>query len=261
MLKQWLGALGRSLRDWKTLLWPCVSFFLVFYPEARKDLGASLGIEMPEIPRALLVITALLIVISFAFWHRVVSLEGRLFPKLSLEFDPNNKGCLHRTLLGGKVDVLFVRVLPTCESRITNCVGYLSSVYRFSGGAWEKTDFDERLDLTWANRGNANPIPIHNGVPQYLDVFCVPSTTNQIAICTASNQIPIRAASVFESGRIFKIDVGVMGDDNAFAAISLKVERGETWDKNIVTLLEQIPGGHPNSPTCGHPKFPHPERF
>ena len=26
-------------------------------------------------------------------------------------------------------------------------------------------------------------------------------------------------------------------------------------------LFRVGPGGHPNSPTCGHPKFPHPERL
>lgn len=25
--------------------------------------------------------------------------------------------------------------------------------------------------------------------------------------------------------------------------------------------IRESPGGHPNSPTCGHPKFPHPEQM
>jgi len=39
----------------------------------------------------------------------------------------------------------------------------------------------------------------------------------------------------------------------------LEVDR--PWDSYTDDLIGLIPGGHPNSSTCGHPKFPHPERF
>ena len=31
----------------------------------------------------------------------------------------------------------------------------------------------------------------------------------------------------------------------------------ESWHPNYLDWWREIPGGHPNSPTCGHPKFPH----
>ena len=237
MLAKYSRAVWNSVTDWKHLIYPIITMVLVFYPELREFAEGSLKMELPDVGRGALIVIAILAILIIAAWRRLVLLENKLDPKLVLTFNPQDKGCVHHTLLGEKVKTLFVRVLPVCESRVSNCVGFLSGVYKLSRGSWEKTNFDERLDLTWGNR-DGNPVPIQHGIHQYLDVFCIPETVNQIVPCTANSKIPSRAKDVFNSATVFKIDVGVMGDNNAFATVSLKVEMGETWDK---AKIEQLP--------------------
>jgi len=240
MLTKWGGALWRSLHQWRYSIGPLLAFVLAWYPEVREVLGTAFRLDLPEVSRWVLVSVPLAGVVIIALCRRVIALEEKLAPKLELRFDRNTQGCVHETHFSGGTtapyQVLFVRVLPVCNSRVTNCVGFLSGVYRLDNGEWQPTALDERLDLTWANRGNAEPITIQSGLPQYLDVFCIPSS-NRIALCVASNVIPNRAASVLDAPGIFRMDVGVMGDDNAVASISLLVQLGATWNAPRIELI------------------------
>jgi hypothetical protein len=223
----------------RTIILALIAFAFAFLAALGVNLKLPNNGEMWEWTIGLWVIFLFVFIAPFRLWltekERVELLENAALPKLRIEFDPKSAGCVHKTLLGGTTNALFIRVLPRCETSVTNCVGYLCGVFKFANGAWEKTEFDERLDLTWANRENANPITIQKGVPQYLDIFCIPEA-NAIWLCTASNAIPIRAANVFNANDTFRLDIGVMGNSGA-ASISLKVKLGNTWDTPKLELI------------------------
>jgi hypothetical protein len=225
----------------RTLVLALIAFGVSYLTALGVRLEAPHIGDLWEWTFGLWVIFLFVFIAPFRLWlaekTRADELEETLKPKLRLEFDPCSRGCVHTTTLGGLTKALFVRVLPQCETSMTNCVGYLRGVFKLSNDKWEPTEFDERLDLTWANRGNANPITIQNGVPQYLDIFCIPST-NMIWPCFASNQVPNRAKDVFNATETFRIDVGVMGDGGA-ASLSLKVKLGDTWDTSKIELISK----------------------
>ncbi len=223
----------------RTIILALIALAFAFLAALGINLKLTKSGEMWEWTIGLWVIFLFVFISPFRLWlaekEKIEEFEEAARPKIRLEFDPKNSGCAHKTLLGDTNNALFIRALPICESSVTNCVGYLRGVFKLSNDKWEATEFDERLDLTWANRGNANPITIQNGVPQYLDIFCIPEN-NIFWPCTASGTIPTRAKNVFNANDTFRIDIGVMGDGGA-ASISLKMKLGSTWDTPKLELL------------------------
>jgi transcriptional regulator with XRE-family HTH domain len=58
---------------------------------------------------------------------------------------------------------------------------------------------------------------------------------------------------------LYKVETG---DPGATLGTYLRVLAvlGLEGDINALAADDKVPDGHPNSPTCGHLKFPHPER-
>lgn len=188
-----------------------------------------------------------LLITGYHVWSKertkLITLQEKYDPKLTIEFDNGGRGFIAKapTNIGGfDTEAVWVRVLPTCSSRVSNCIGQLTCVYKWENGQWNPTQFDERLDLTWANKGNANPLEIFNGARQFLDVLMIRNFQNNpiINLTTPSFVFPSRAAQVFNDSRgVFRIDIVVIGDQNANAQISLRIHIKDEWDKPEISRI------------------------
>ena len=74
-------------------------------------------------------------------------------------------------------------------------------------------------------------------VAQYLDVFYIRERDNMIVIPLFGGLSPNNVGDVFKVSGIFRVDIAVVGHDNARAEISLKITRGASWRDAVVEII------------------------
>jgi len=195
--------------------------------------------------------TALACFVFTAFWVwrterlKVIELEQRLDPKLTLQFVPENQPFVTRTRLGaswhGFDGAIYVRVVPKCNAQVTGCLGVLERVMKLQGSDWVPTAYREAHNLMWSNHSDPadRAIRLDRGIDQCLDVFFVDQSESQIHPTLVGGMIPNNAVDVFNGGGTFRFDVSVVGDGNAHASKSLKVTTGATWDALTVEAVAE----------------------
>lgn len=176
-------------------------------------------------------------------------LEDKLSPKLNLEFDRADDGCVHLApmFLGGVErigDMLMIRVLPSCNAPVVhNVTGVINGIYKLANGAWTKTKYNESLPLSWAIFDTTEPINIVKGKRQYLNVLFV--SESKVSIYPVGTNRPPRAADDLNFADTFRVDVLISSAQGDSATASIRIKVGADW-KNP-EILDLVPQGWPKS--------------
>jgi hypothetical protein len=192
-----------------------------------------------------------LIVAGYYAWR---SEHLLLVPKLRLQFEQRNPFVLitpavEATSGGNPLPKLlhappallrcYARLLPKCMStHVVGCRGYLAAVHKEVAGRWAATEFNEALRLQWSNRPTADSLELQREVDQFLDLFYIDDQQKYIVPCV--DVLPLRASRVFrdaENNDVFRFDVIVTADNCPTECISLRVQRGEHWDRPSIEVL------------------------
>jgi hypothetical protein len=112
-----------------------------------------------------------------AYWiwseerKKVIELQKRLNPKLSLHFEPTYP--FLATTTAGDVKLLYIRVLPKCDAQVTYCRGILDRVMKWENSQWQSTAYAEAQNLVWSNFPDPSDrlMRLDPGVEQMLDVL------------------------------------------------------------------------------------------
>jgi hypothetical protein len=93
-----------------------------------------------------------LLISSFLAWRAEDrALEEYKYPTLQLEFHPSAPGYLFPSHLQEiDRDAMWVRVLPTTDSHVERCIGWLDDVSRWTGTAWIPIGLNGRRPLWWS---------------------------------------------------------------------------------------------------------------
>jgi hypothetical protein len=157
--------------------------------------------------------------------------------RLRLQFDPTTPGCVEINGVAPK-RCLTVRILPVTSSRVENCTGYLLKISESADGKnWAATNWIDPVQLTWIHHVNdATPKRIERDIPRMLDLFYILEQSK--ALTPSLVKMISRPLPNFASGKWFRFDVRVSGDDDVSAAISLKMKWGaEEWDRPEVKKI------------------------
>jgi hypothetical protein len=171
--------------------------------------------------------------------ERIEQLEQALRPLMHLEFDAKKHGCMHQALLNDGTTGLCVRILPVCDTLtgMGQCEGHLNGVYRRASenDKWQPTVLDERLSLSWANRG-FGAITFSSGLLQYLDLLTI---NNRYEIFPFIHAFPPRAIHVFVPDDFYRFDIVVTGDQNNTCSLSLQLHRTDSWVQPHIRILRK----------------------
>ena len=163
-------------------------------------------------------------------------------PTIQLEFHPSDYGYLFRSHLARR-DAMWVRVLPTTESHIEGCVGYLDDVFRWTGDNWKPIGLNGRRPLWWSeiheqrlSTGErpvyAREVQIVSGSPQFLDIAFFIEDENILHV--AVDAMPLEAAAVFEQypDAIFKFNIRLIGEQHVNKTSAPELLGSDTLAKN-----------------------------
>ena len=159
-------------------------------------------------------------------------LADKLTPKLNLEFDRGDDGCVHIApmFLGGRRigDMLMIRALPVCNApTVHNVTGVINGIHKWVNGEWEKTKYNESLPLSWAILDTVEPINIIKGKRQYLNVLFV--SQSKVSIYPTGTNRPPRAADDLNFADTFRVDVLISSAEGDSATASIRLRIGEDW--------------------------------
>jgi hypothetical protein len=166
-------------------------------------------------------------------------------PRLHLEFNPSNPGCLYTAFTAAGARALYVRILPKALVPILGCKGFLESIERLDHNSWQSIGFATRPQLHWADLHEqkiAEADIYSDNESQFLDIGYLRQGENSFHLSVDLLQNTIAPLFVQYPRGIFKFVIRVVGKyENHIveAVLKLQFQQTDEWNNPVVIALSE----------------------